>query len=63
MPAKRIGDIPLTFSTGVRLDERDRQQLEKLAVDSDVPRNALIREAVRQFLTQSVKPPTTKEAQ
>lgn len=57
MPARRLGDIPLRYSTAVRLDERDRQQLEKLAVDNDLPRNALIRLAVRQFLAQNVNPP------
>ncbi len=52
MPKQRIGDIPLAFSTGVRLDQRDRQQLEQLAQEKQMPRNALIREAIREFLSQ-----------
>jgi predicted transcriptional regulator len=52
MPKQRIGDIPLAFSTGVRLDQRDRQQLEQLAQEKQMPRNALIREAIRKFLSQ-----------
>jgi predicted transcriptional regulator len=52
MPRPRIGDIPLTFSTGVRLDQRDRQQLEQLALKKQMTRNALIREAIREFLFQ-----------
>lgn len=53
MPRQCIGDIPLLFSTGVRLDERDRKQLEQLAREKQIPRNALIREAIRHFLSQS----------
>lgn len=55
MPRQPIGDIPLTFSTGVRFDQRDRQQLEQLALKKQITRNALIREAVREFLSQHHK--------
>lgn len=55
MPRERIGDVPLTFSTGVRLDERDRQQLEQLAIEKQMPRNALIREAIREFLSNEAR--------
>lgn len=55
MPRTRIGDAPLAFSTGVRLDQRDRQQLEQLALKKQTTRNALIREAIREFLSHIAK--------
>lgn len=63
MPRQRIGDDPLAFSTGVRLDERARQQLEQLAQDKKMPRNALIREAIREFLSRPEKVNQLESAQ
>lgn len=61
MPAKLLGNTPLIFSTGVRFDINDRQKLDRLAVDKNISRNALIREAVRQFLSRELSAQNSKK--
>lgn len=53
--SKRLLDTtpPPTISSGLRLDWHDFQELDRIAKERQIPRNNLVREAIREFLSQS----------
>lgn len=64
MTAHRIEEIPLEFQINSRVTENDYLLLRKVSRNEGTTQAALIRSAVRQYLSQSkaANPPEPKEA-
>ncbi len=57
MPAVRLEDIPLNRSITTKLSDRDYQALQRQVKKQGINQTALIRQAVRQDLYRTPKPP------